>query len=56
MGNVKWDLDSGALHHMTSNECVFESLHNFSKPIIIGLSDGRINLVKKAGDVNLGGG
>jgi len=55
-GNVKWVLDSGASHHMTSNKCVFESFHNLYKPISIGLSDGRIILVKKAGDVKQGSG
>jgi len=40
VANVKWVLDSGASHHMTSNEHVFEELYNLSKPINIGLPDG----------------
>jgi len=54
VANVKWVLDSGASHHMTSNECVFENLHNLSEPVSIGLPNGRIVLVKQVGDVNLG--
>ena len=56
VGNVNWVLDSRASHHMTFNGCVFESLHNLSKPISIVLPDGRIILAEKAGDVNLGAG
>ena len=56
VSTIKWVLDSGASHHMTSHEYLLENLHNLHELISIGLPNGRIILVKKVESVNLGGG
>ncbi|XP_074314571.1 uncharacterized protein LOC141649791 [Silene latifolia] len=50
---IEWILDTGATNHITSQKHLFVSLNLMPKPILIGLPDGTIKLVKYSGDINL---